>query len=231
MSFFSKTSRSQIYRTFRTIHAGEYRRIVRFYERHERDIEQLDFEEYFELFVTYSQALFEIGEYQKYLEIADTVIQTAIIQNITTIKGVDIYEDALFKKAASYFNLGKPIEAQYILEELILINPYEETASAFLSRILRAKKPQYMHYAQGTTILFFILSAIIVCVEVLVVRNLYKLYASSFESVRNGLFTMGILLLVSTELWHRWETNNYVRNFTEKAKRKWLLKQSEIECH
>ena len=59
MPFQSQTYQSPIYRNFRNIDSGEYRRIVRFYERHEKEILKLEFEEYIELLVAYTQALFD----------------------------------------------------------------------------------------------------------------------------------------------------------------------------
>jgi tetratricopeptide (TPR) repeat protein len=224
MSFSSQTY-SQIYRNFRTIHTGEYRRIVRFYERHEKEIVQLPFEEYFDLLISYTQALFEVEEYRKCLKNGDIVIQTAILENVTVVKEKDVYQDALFSKAACLHRIGQLDNAQYVLEELIKINPEEHLAIQYLHQVMRDNKPTYTKTIQALSVLLFLISALVISVEVLVVRNLYKNYETIFEWTRNGLFGAGIFLLAACELWHRWRVERYANQFVEKARKVKFLKQ------
>jgi tetratricopeptide (TPR) repeat protein len=224
MSFSSQTY-SQIYRNFRTIHTGEYRRIVRFYERHEKEIVQLPFEEYFDLLICYTQALFEVEEYRKCLKMADIVIQTSILENITILKEKDVYQEALFRKAACLHRLGQLDNAQYVLEELIKINPQEHIAIHYLHQVMRDNKPAYTKTVHALSVLLFLISALVICVEVLVIKNLYKNYDTIFEWTRNGLFGAGILLLVVCELLHRWRVERYANRFVEKARKVKFLKQ------
>ncbi len=224
MSFSSQTY-SQIYRNFRTIHTGEYRRIVRFYERHEKEIVQLPFEEYVDLLICYTHALFEIEEYRQCLKMADVVIQTAILENITILKDKDVYQESLSKKAACLHRLGQLDKAQYVLEELIKINPQEHNAIQHLHQVMRDNKPAYTKTVQALSVLLFLISALVICVEVLVVKNLYKTYDTIFEWTRNTLFGAGILLLTVCELWHRWQVERYTFKFVEKARKVKFLKQ------
>ena len=96
MAFHQQTYHSPIYRNFRAIDGSEHRRIVRFYERNEKSILLLDFEEYFELLVTYTKALFEISEYRKHLLMADVVVKTSILQNITHV--IPLFLDLLLHR-------------------------------------------------------------------------------------------------------------------------------------
>ncbi len=119
MNYLKSTYHSQIYRDFRDIEPTEYRAITRFYEDHVDAIHQLDFEEYFELLVAYTDALFEIGVYERHLLIVDEVIETTILKNIKFFEQEDIYYRMLFRKAASLFNLLEFEKAAHILRELI----------------------------------------------------------------------------------------------------------------
>ena len=170
MSFESQTYHSPIYRNFRNIEAGEYRHIIRYYERYEKEILQLDFEEYVELLVTYTHALFEIGDYRKHLLMADVVIRTSILQNVTKVRGKEIYHATLFKKAASHYNLHEYSEAKHILEELIKMNPYNTLTVQFLGRVMRDNKPRYLRNTHAASVLFFLLSAFTICIEVLLLK-------------------------------------------------------------
>jgi hypothetical protein len=69
----SKTYYSQLYRNFRAIEPTEYRRVVRFFEKYEKNILQLDFDEYFDTVFVYNNALFEIGEYRKHILMSDVL--------------------------------------------------------------------------------------------------------------------------------------------------------------
>jgi tetratricopeptide (TPR) repeat protein len=225
MSLPAQTYHSTVYRNFRNIDATEFRRIVRFYERYEKDITQLDFEEYFELLVTYTHSLFEIGEYRKHLSKADKVISTSIIQNVTAIKGQEVYHTTLFRKAASHYNLQEYAQAKHILEELLKMNPYNALASRLLGRVLRDDKPRYIRHARAISIFLYLLSALVICLEVLIVKPFYEQYAFKVEILRNTIFFVGVLLLIGSELFHRWNTYQYVHRFQENVKKFKALKK------
>lgn len=225
MSFQSQTYHSTVYRNFRNIDAVAYRRIVRYYERYEKDIAQLDFEESFELLVTYTHSLFEIGEYRKHLSMADKVISISILQNVTVVKGQEVYDSTLFRKAASHYNLQEYAPSKHILEELIKMNPYNTLATRLLVRVLRDDKPAHIRHARATSIFLYLLSAIIICIEVLFVKPFYSHYGFSVEVLRNMVFFIGVLVLVGSELWHRWKAFQYVNHFQENVKKFKALKK------
>ena len=225
MSFQSQTYHSTVYRNFRNIDATEFRRIVRFYERYEKDIVQLDFEESFELLVTYTHSLFEIGEYRKHLATADKVISTSIVQNVTTVKGQEVYHTTLFRKAASHYNLQEYAQAKHILEELLKMNPYNVLSARLLLRVLRDDKPRYIRHARAASIFLYLLSALIICVEVLIVKPFYGQFTVSVEILRNMIFFIGVLVLIGSELWHRWKAYEYVHSFQENVKKFKALKK------
>ena len=118
MPLYQSTYHSRIFRDFKEIDAANHRRIIRFYEDKEEDIQRLDFEEYFQLIVAYVNALFEVGAYQKHLLMVDVVIEMTIVHNVERYKGEDIYEKMLFRKAASLYNIMEYAKAEYILREL-----------------------------------------------------------------------------------------------------------------
>ncbi len=214
MSYFQSTYHSKVYRDFKEIETNAFRQIIRFFEKHEKMINRLEFEEYFELLTAYTDALFEIGAYQKHLLMADIVIENSIALNIQWYKGGDIYSLTLFKKAASYFNLHEHQQAEHILKELIKMRPEDKEVAAFLKRCLRRKGSKSLSTARAFSIFLFLLTALIICFEVLLVRPFYEMHASLVEASRMGTFATGLLTLIAGDLFHRlnidYQTNKYV---------------------
>ncbi|MCO6479085.1 MAG: hypothetical protein J5I94_20790 [Phaeodactylibacter sp.] len=218
MPFYQSTYHSRIFRDFREIDAVNYRRIIRFYEDKEEDIKRLDFDEYFELITAYVNALFEVGAYQKHLLMVDVVVEMVIVNNVEVYKGEDIYQKMLFRKAASLYNILEYAKAEYILRELIKIDPFNEDFILFLRKCLRKKEPGFLNKAKATGILLFLLSAFVISVEVLFIRPFYKNHVDVVESSRTAIFLLGCTALVGGTLLHRWLVQRQVSRFVEKTR-------------
>ena len=198
---------------FKEIEVSDYRKLVRFFEDRENVIYRLDFEERFELLLAYVNALFEIGSYQKYLLVVDFVIELSIIHNIKHFKGEDIFQKLLFRKAASLFNTNKKEKADYILRELIRINPHDEDAVLFLKKCLRKMHPQMLNNSRAIGIFMFLLSAFIIFLEVLFVRPFYNMHTPVVEASRNTIFILGLLSMFGGQLLLRWKVEKEVGQF------------------
>jgi len=218
MTFSQSTYHSKIYRDFKDIDASAYRTIMRFYEEREDDIQQLDFEEYFELLHAYTTALFEIGSYRKHLLMVDVVIEISILQNIHEFKGKDVYCTMLFKKAASHYNLLEYAQAEHILQELIKINPNDLDTVAFLKKCLRRQRPRYVKTGRAIAVFLFLCTALVIALDILVIRHFYALYEPTAELVRNTLFISAWIILLASDLWLRWQVEQRVNLFVEKIK-------------
>lgn len=215
---FSKTYQIQVYHDFKEIEIDSYHAIVRFFEDREAEIQQLEFNEYFEVLVAYTHALFEVGHYQKHLRMADVVIESSILRNIQVFQGEDVYWVTLFRKAASYFNLMRYNKTDYILRELIKMNPFHSDAILFLKRCLRKNQPQFIQNARAISVLLFLVSAMIIAVEVIVIRNFFEAYATMIETLRTAVFIAGAIVLVGSDLFHRWKVNKEVDDFVAEVK-------------
>jgi tetratricopeptide (TPR) repeat protein len=215
-----QTYYSQLYRNFRAIEAGEFRKLVHFYERHEKEIVHLEFVEYFELLVTYTNALFEIAAYQKHLLMADVVIEISFAENITEVGGQEIFHATLFQKAASYYNLFDFPKAIYILSELVKMEPNNPEVAEFLERCLRQNRPQLIRHTRAIAIFIFLATALIISVEALIIRNFYANWAHLVEISRNYLFVLGFIVLIGGELVHRFKAKREVLKLINSAKNK-----------
>ncbi len=220
MSLQPQTYHSQMYRNFRAIDRSEFRRLVRFYERYEKSILVLDFEEYFEMMVVYTQSLFEISEYRKHILMTDVIIKTSILENITHIRDEEIYKSTLFQKAASHYNLREYSKSKHVLCELLKMNPDDSLSVRFIGRVLRDDKPVYIHYTRAISIFLFLTAVILVCIQVRIVKPFYTLYDPIMDIFRNSVFGLGVMLLVGGELRHRWQVQVYIRKLVKNIKLK-----------
>ncbi|NRB52442.1 MAG: hypothetical protein HRU41_32580 [Saprospiraceae bacterium] len=215
MSTFKSTYHSKTYRDFKALDERAYRDMVRFYEDREDDIKGLEFQEFFELLFTYLDALFEIGSYRKHLLLVDYVIECSINNNIKFLEGKDVFYHLLFRKAASLYNTLSYNKADYILRELIRINPEKEEVSQFLKKCLRKMNPAIIRHSRAASILMFFAAAIIICLEVLFVRPFMADWITPVELSRNLIFGLGCFILLFGSLVHRWQIDREVNAFVK----------------
>ncbi|MBK6947183.1 MAG: hypothetical protein IPH16_03045 [Haliscomenobacter sp.] len=197
MRYPSSKYHSRIYRDFKGLAGKDYRSQIRYYEKWEAEILQLEFEEYLDLVIDYTNALFETGAYRKHLLMADVVIELAILQNIRTYHEEDLYRKFLFRKAASLYNLMDYRAAEHILRELIKMDPKEEDCLRFFEKCRRKHYPDLLNQFRAASIFFLLLAAFGVALEVLMVRPFYGMYVSLMASSRNTLFVLGVLAMVA----------------------------------
>lgn len=211
---------SETYEAFLAIDAAAYKEKIAFVEEHFFMLRELDAEEYFDMMVLYSEALFETGEYHRQARLADHILEMSIERNIVHHRGQDVYFETLFKKAASLHNLDRIEEAVHILRELIKMNPESESTKLFLINcVIRQKKPAVRPY-RTTSLMLLLASAVVIAVELLIIRPWWPIWADVLEMVRNGMFLSGVLLLVAGEVLVRYRAVEDVFSFARETKRK-----------
>lgn len=215
---------SACYRQFREIDPQAYHTIIRFFEEHAFIIKSLDFEEYFEIMTAYVRALFEAGAYQKHAEMADVIIEAAIINNLKVYRGDDIYEKTLFQKAASLYHLQHFTKSDHILSELIKMNPSENTYRLFLIKNRLHVKPAYLHVLQGLSIFLYFLSIIIISIQTFYIDPFRPEWTGLAFSARNATFISASVLLILSDLVFRGATWYGVHTLASEAREK--LKRS-----
>jgi tetratricopeptide (TPR) repeat protein len=220
MSARKSTYHSKLYRDFKAIEGNAYQEMIRYYEDHETAIRGLDFEEYFDLLVSYVDALFEVGAYRNHLLMVDVVIETSIEENIVLYKGRDLFKEMLFRKAASHFNRHEHQKAEHILRQYISIYPKDEQGILFMKKCLRKQKPKFLTNAHAVTIFLLLLTALIIAIEVLFVRPFYGIYVDLVEQSRISMFILACTILVSMTLVHRWKVEVKVERFVKQTRAK-----------
>ncbi len=221
MRFPSTYGHSNVYKDFKGIDLSEYRKRVRYYEKNRKAINNLEFTEYFELLVDYAIALFETGAYQKFIPVADYIIELTIEKNIKFYNGQDLYRDILFKKAAAYYNSMAFEKSEHILKELTKINPSDELTTRFLKKATRRRHPKFLDTARIVSVALFFVSAFIIAIEMLCIRPFFEeAVVDQFQLVRTIIFIVGFFLLIGSELLHRGIVNYKVNAFVKSIKTK-----------
>ncbi len=211
-----RTKYSSLYSAFKSIDGhNEYREIIRFVRYHEKDISLLEFSEYFDLMVTFCDALFEVGNYQRFLFYVDDLIESSIFNSIKIYKGENIFQKLLFRKAAAHYQLNNYNKAIYIIKELIKINPKDQLNQRFLFKCYRKNMPIQKKLNRSIAILLFLIVGLITGFELLIVRHFFNDYVFLFEWTRNILFLSGLLILIFGDGWHYLQIKMKIRRFVQ----------------
>ncbi len=211
---------SETYEAFLAIEVNAYKEKIQYIEENFFMLRELEANEYFDMMVLYGEALFESAEYARQAKLADHILEMSIERNIVMHRDQDVYFETLFKKAASLHNLDKMDQAVHILKELLKINPDHESTKLFLINcFIRQKKPTIRPYRTFSLVLL-LASAVIISVELILIRRLWASWVSVVELIRNGLFITGVILLVAGEVMVRYRAVEDVYSFTRANKKR-----------
>jgi hypothetical protein len=153
-------------------------------------------EEFFELLAAYTTALFETGQYSKFLLRADELIELSMEYNLHEYKGRDVFLNTLYQKGYALYYRMEYKASEHVLTELVKINPSEDSYRKLLRRCLSARIPTYVQQSRAVAILLIFLSAGVTAVELLVFRSFYPQWVAFTELFRTGLFLAAVALLV-----------------------------------
>ncbi len=192
-----------VYWAFKEIDEQAHTSVIRFYEAQRDQISNLQFDEYFEMLIVYANALFETGKYYKHLAVCDRIIEASIDSNIHFHRGEDIYYTTLFRKAASYFNVGKIDSCLHILRELLKMDPSDKYVQAFYRKCKRCVVPNYVNFYRAAGILLFLCTAFVIALELLVFRPFYPDFYQIAWISSCVLFGLGLLSIVGSDLYYR----------------------------
>jgi len=206
MSDNNSSLHSKIYNEFMEIDRHAHQLIVDFYSTYKKDIQRLKFNEYFELHLSYIDALFETGFNENLLNVCDETIEMVIHHNIQYHHGEDIFRKLLLHKSVAHYNLLEYHKSEFILKELIKINPQDKHAIRFFQKCQLHRFPNYVQNTRNVSLLLFLFTAMVICFEMC-----YFGFGKSqtemgvmVEIIRNIIFLSGWLILVLGDGIFRW---------------------------
>lgn len=220
MGLYKGTYHSDVYTNFKEIEVGDHRTLIRFFDAYQESIDQLDAEEQFELYHACANALAETRNYELHIAAAAKVVELSLIENIKFYEGKDVLFETLLRKADSHFQIHEYEKADYILRELLKIEPESEFTSLFLKRCLRKHRQGFLQKVRAITIFCLLTTAFIVCAELLFVRPFWKEQIDLVENIRMATFFGSIGFFGLCDLVHRAKIHFEVEEFLNAIKRK-----------
>lgn len=206
---------SQLYRELRAVDPADYHRIIRMYEERELEIGRLDVVENFEITVAYVDALFETGAYREHQLMVDLIIHASIRHDIRRVPGreEDIYVYQLFRKAASAFRIQDYGTTEHVLRELIRMRPQEYLYFRLLRTTLFRQRTGILQFGRAACILCMLLTALVVTLNLLVVKNFFPQHAPLLTGLSFGIFLAGMLSLFGAYGYAYYLTNREAAHF------------------
>ena len=154
-----------IYNEYLEIPVSDYHGKTHYFERNIREINQLPFDLSIEIRCACVIAYFELGLYYKYLNQVDDLIHLVITENIYELNGKNIFEELLFRKGASAYNVVDYYKAKYIFSELIKIDSSNALYQTAFTRCNVDKLRYEGQNFRGITICLLILAAAVIAFE------------------------------------------------------------------
>lgn len=189
-----------IYLEYQDIDAGAYQEKIRYFERNKKAIRTLSYEHRLEMSLEYVVSLFEVGDYYHYLRHVDTLLNKVIEENVFSVDGDDIYQELLYRKAASLHNILDYYGSEHVLSELCRIDKdnsiYRRTYLKNISDRLRSQGQK----ARAFAIALLMVAGVIIGIELLMVRPFYPAEVYAIELSRNILIGTAVLSMILQEL-------------------------------
>ncbi len=185
------------YYDFMHIDPRAYHEKIKYFERNKSAIQALDDRLETEVWYHYTQATFEIGDYRKHVKLSSPLLERIIHENILKINGTNAFEQALFNKGASHFNLKEYKQSEYIFGELVKMNPSNKIyTKAFLQNRFSEKIKDTLAIKLFTVVMLLTIISISL-IHALVLNPFYPYLANVAATIRD-MFTIllfGVILL------------------------------------
>jgi tetratricopeptide (TPR) repeat protein len=202
----------QIYLRYFGIGDDAWREKVRFYEENAQNLDSMYFDDRIELDMDYLLCLFEVGRYERFLSKTNPVLETIIAENIFTFKGVNIFNELLFRKAACYFQLKQFDKAKNILRQLISLDASNGVYIG-LYTICNRKLNNDIYLSIKATAMAAFLIVLGITIARIFLEPFFDIYLQPFIMLRSILLVYAIACLIGLEMAFQYkikhETNMY----------------------
>lgn len=193
-----------LYLDYQLIPSTDYRSKIRYFDRYQDLFEYLDEEQRLDIHLDFSKALFEVGNYHRFVKSVDPLIEQVIVHNVYQHNGEKIFEALLFKKSAALFNLRKYDEAIQILESLVKIDKDHVLAKRLFALCIRKRGKSWYDLSKAIAIVLLFSAVSILFAELVIVSSFYLEYLENVMILRNVLMLSAAALLIGRELAMIW---------------------------
>lgn len=199
------------YLDYQLIPSADYRGKIRFFDRYQEAFDYLDDDQRLDVHLDFIKALFEVGNYHRFVQSADPLIEQVIMDNLYEHRGEKVFEELLFKKAAALFNLRQYDAAIKILKSLIKIDKEYLLSKRLLALCIRKRGKAWYDFSKAMAIVLLFSAVSILFAELVIVSSFYLDYLDEVMLLRNALILIASTLLIGRELamfwWIRKEIN------------------------
>lgn len=206
---------SNVYVAFRSLPKKGWSEVVRLFENKREEITLLSIPKQLDILHMYVESLFELKGHRQIKEEVDQLIYLSLSEEIPVQVGRPYYEDALFWKANAAMHLMEYKESRHILEQLIRINPERKECARKLVKCMYWDKPGYISHFKACAVLLFFISALVIIIEILVIKSFYYNQLETVMLIRNILFMSALSIVGLVELihwaWCEWKVSKLTR--------------------
>ncbi len=218
--YFLPAERLRLYRNFKALEVNDFHGIIRYYEQNEDGIRALDFDEYLDCTLSYTNGLFEVADFGKFIVMCDHLLEVVIMQNVADWDGEDLYHRLLFNKAVALYHLMEYGKSERILREIIKIYPNDPLAALYLNKTLLRQKPTWLFRARAATVAFALLAVIVIALEILAIPQFYPNLLEPMQIAHNLLVALSLAAISIGEALHTLGCRIKTVRFVQEAKKK-----------
>jgi len=218
--YFLPAEQLRLYRNFKSIEVNDFHGIIQFYEQQEDGIRALDFYQYLDCTLVYTNALFDSANHGKHLVMVDHLLELVIMQNVEDWDGEDLYHQLLFNKSASFYHLEEYAKSERILREIINIYPDDRLAAVYLNKVLLHQRPRWVFRARTATIVFFFSAIVLIALEFFAAPGFFPEWIGPMRIAHNLLIALSVASLSLGEAGHTVRCWVKTRRFVRQAVRK-----------
>jgi len=189
------------YDGFLAIDNSSYQEKIRYYKTHAQEISFLPFQKRLTIDYYFITAFFEVGAYGEFLKRADHLIETIIINNVFSLEDIDPYQELLFKKSASLYNLQEYDKAIVILKQLKRMYRGEKKIDHLLHHSFKRKFSDEKINFKACCVLLYFTAGILIGVKIFLVDNFYPQFTKTMDGIWLSIFGIASLMMIGNEIY------------------------------
>jgi len=201
---------SNLYLSFISIEKSNYGKLIMFFQENEEGIRSLNIKEFSEIILDFCDALFEAGQYERYIKFSLEILPISLEYGVP----VYLYPKILFRRAASFYNIGLISKAENILIQLYRIGTNQKEVRLLLKKCIQKKRIGFVRKNRAIAILFILLTALISSGEVLFIRPFYEQYTSNFVMARYLLIISAVMMVSFSILFEQFTIRRQIEKLT-----------------
>jgi hypothetical protein len=213
-----KENEQLLLQRFREIDPQEHRNIVAYYEENQDSIHLLPHPEQLRIQRSYISALFELGDYNNYLEYCSGYIDKLFDGPMQKENWRSDLCDCLFKKAVSEYHNGQLDSSERTAVELLKLDPDFQGLRQLIIKIYLSRRIDILQGISAITIFSTILAAAVIAVELFYIRPFVSSWIIAAEWLRISLFSFSVVHFFVAHsilrLWMKKEADQKIRTLS-----------------